>query len=94
MVRVAVESGQAGLEVMTQAVDQSGPLALILLDAMMPYMDGFTFAQRLRENSRFDGTSLLLLSSACQRGEVQRCREPSDLLFFSIRVTPQTSSNK
>ena len=56
-------------------------------------MDGFTFARRLQEDPRFAGTTVLLLSSACQRGDALRaavnwaspltCRQPikqSDLL--------------
>jgi len=83
MMPTAVDGGEAGLEAMSRAVSAGEPFSLILLDAMMPQMDGFTFAQRLRDDARFAGTTVLMLSSACQRGDAQRCRELGIAAYLS-----------
>ena len=51
------------------------PFALILLDANMPDVDGFTFAERLGATARSRGATIMMLSSAGQRGDAARCRE-------------------
>jgi signal transduction histidine kinase/CheY-like chemotaxis protein len=75
MLPTAVDGGAVGLEALDHAAAAGKPFPLVLLDAMMPHMDGFTFAQRLREDGRFASTTVLLLSSACLRGDARRCRE-------------------
>jgi signal transduction histidine kinase/DNA-binding response OmpR family regulator len=75
MTPTGVDGGQAGLDALEKAVASGEPFPLILLDAMMPHMDGFTFAKRVMDDPRFDGTTILLLSSACQRGDAIHCRE-------------------
>ena len=42
-----VESGQAALAALTHARDLGTPFPLVLLDAMMPEMDGFTLAAHI-----------------------------------------------
>jgi CheY-like chemotaxis protein len=42
----------------------SGHYPLILLDAHMPEMDGFTVAERIKENPALAGVTILMLSSA------------------------------
>ncbi len=51
------------------------PFALILLDANMPDVDGFMFAERLGATARSRGATIMMLSSAGQRGDAARCRE-------------------
>jgi CheY-like chemotaxis protein len=50
------------------------PFQLILLDASMPGMDGFTFAERLRAMTDSPWPTIMMLSSAGQRGDAARCR--------------------
>src|SRR5919205_4232824 len=60
----SVEDGPAGLE-----LAELEPPDLILLDVMMPQMDGFTFLQRLREFS--DVPVILLTAKGEERDKVQ-----------------------
>jgi CheY-like chemotaxis protein len=48
---------------------------LVLIDYQMPVMDGFALAEKIRENPRFAGVKVIMLSSIGQRGEVSRCNQ-------------------
>jgi CheY-like chemotaxis protein len=50
-------------------------LALLLIDAHMPEMDGFTLAERIRQRPYFQDVPLLMLTSGGQPGDVARCRQ-------------------
>jgi two-component system sensor histidine kinase/response regulator len=46
----------------------------LLTDLMMPEMDGFELAQRVRMNEKFRACSLIMVSSAARPGDAERCR--------------------
>jgi PAS domain S-box-containing protein len=71
----AVDGGKAALAVLTQAKDAGTPFPLVLLDAQMPEMDGFTLAARIRQDPALVGATILMLSSANLSGDAERCRE-------------------
>src|SRR5258705_106273 len=48
---------------------------LAILDVQMPDMDGFQLATAVRADKKIKGTNLLMLTSAGQRGDGERCRE-------------------
>jgi PAS domain S-box-containing protein len=62
----AVASGPAALKALRQATADGEPYSLVLLDAMMPEMDGLALAERIRAQPELEGVPLLLLSSAGQ----------------------------
>ena len=47
----------------------------MLLDAQMPEMDGFALAQKIKQNPSLAGATIMMLTSAGQRGDAARCRE-------------------
>ena len=69
------ESGPAALTSMQQAVELGEPFELILLDAMMPGMDGFTFAGHVRSGAAFSECPILMLSSAGRPEDARLCQE-------------------
>jgi CheY-like chemotaxis protein len=48
---------------------------LAILDVQMPDMDGFQLATAVRGDKKIKRTNLLMLTSAGQRGDGERCRE-------------------
>ena len=60
----AVENGAMAIDALTEAHEAGQPYAIALLDAMMPDLDGFTLADRIRADSRLSSTALVMLSSA------------------------------
>ncbi|MGH8605015.1 MAG: ATP-binding protein, partial [Gammaproteobacteria bacterium] len=58
------ESGAAALQQMKQAADAGRPFPLVLLDGMMPGMDGFKVAEQIRQDPELTGVTIMMLSSA------------------------------
>ncbi len=69
------DSGAAALQQMKQAADAGGPFPLVLLDGMMPGMDGFKVAEQIRQDPGLTGVTIMMLSSADRPGDLNRCRE-------------------
>jgi len=64
-----------GLDAIRRAVQRKAPYDLAILDVQMPDMDGFTLAAAVRKEKTIKRTNLLMLPSAGQRGDGERCRE-------------------
>jgi CheY-like chemotaxis protein len=69
-----VEGGCEALAALEQARGAGKPFALVLLDALMPEMDGFTLAERIGRDAALAGPTLMMLSSANRREDAARCR--------------------
>ena len=67
--------GEEALRTLAQASEANQPFALVLTDACMPGMDGFQLAEEIRKNPGLSGTTIMMLTSAGQRGDAARCRE-------------------
>jgi two-component system sensor histidine kinase/response regulator len=60
----AVDSAAAALSVLGEAVRRGEPFDLVLTDAMMPDVDGFTLAAEIAGDARLAATRVILLTSA------------------------------
>lgn len=72
---VPVAGGAEALEVLELAARSSDPFQLILMDMHMPQMDGFTLIERIRQCAFSPSPTIVMLTSAGRRGDVERCRE-------------------
>jgi two-component system, sensor histidine kinase and response regulator len=68
-------SGPEALDELRWAVGQGTPYALVLLDGMMPEMDGFMVAERIGREPALANTAILMLTSADRQGDAARCRD-------------------
>ena len=71
----AVSSGREALDRLEQARKAGEPFSLVLLDSMMPEMDGFSLAEQIQQHRELTGATLMMLSSGDHRDDVIRCRE-------------------
>ncbi|AMV25281.1 Signal transduction histidine-protein kinase BarA [Gemmata sp. SH-PL17] len=71
---VPVDGGPEALGALREAAGRGEPFPLVLLDAMMPGMNGFAVADRIRTDPALGGTRVVMLSSAGP-GEGTRYRE-------------------
>jgi signal transduction histidine kinase/CheY-like chemotaxis protein len=68
-------SGPAALLAMREAVDSDAPFVLVLSDLMMPEIDGFELAERIRREPDLSSAAVILLSSADRQHDAARCRQ-------------------
>ncbi|MBI1750756.1 MAG: PAS domain S-box protein [Acidobacteria bacterium] len=87
---VAVESGKAALAAMQEAARAKKPFGLVLIDARMPDMDGFELARRVQADADLAGTTMVVLTSAGQRGDAARCKELGIASYLSKPIRPST----
>ena len=71
----AVGSGRAALAELKRAAGAGEPFPLVLLDAVMPDLDGFAVAHQIKHDPALAGATIMMLSSADGAGEMVRCRE-------------------
>src|SRR5262249_15007888 len=71
----AADGGLTALHELTQAAALGHPFPLILLDAQMPDMDGFTLAQRIKETPELCGATIMMLSSSDLQSDAARSRD-------------------
>jgi PAS domain S-box-containing protein len=71
----AVASGRAALAELRRAAMAGDAFPLVLLDAVMPDLDGFAVAEEIRRDPALAGATIMMLSSADRGGELARCKE-------------------
>jgi two-component system sensor histidine kinase/response regulator len=69
------DGARVALEYLQEALEAGHPFSLILVDANMPGTDGFGLVELIRRNSRLAEATIMMLTSASQRGDAARCRE-------------------
>jgi two-component system sensor histidine kinase/response regulator len=70
-----VDSGQAALAEMLRAAQAGRPYTLVLLDAMMPEMDGFMLASEIKRFPDLAGAAIMLLSSTDRSLNTKRSQQ-------------------
>ena len=64
---LCVSSGFKGLEELDRAFTSGKPFSILLVDYMMPQMDGLEFVGKVKNDSRFEDLTTILLTSAGDR---------------------------
>jgi two-component system, sensor histidine kinase and response regulator len=75
MTPTVADSGAKAMVTLTEAKGIGRTFPLILLDAQMPEMDGFALAEYIKRHPSYRAATIMMLSSAGQRGDAMRCRE-------------------
>ena len=74
MIHVEADSGSQALELLKAAAIQGDAYDLVLLDLMMPEMDGYELARLIKSDPLTAGMHLVLLTSAGTRGGISATR--------------------
>ena len=75
MTPTTAPDGRTALDAMLRAHQESRPFAVTLVDSLMPEMDGFELTQQIRAHPDLAESLVVMLASAGQRGDAQRCSE-------------------
>ena len=70
-----VDGGVTAITEMQNATKRGLPYQLVLLDCMMPGMDGFSVAELVSGNPVFDSPTIIMISSAAGLGDALRCKD-------------------
>jgi two-component system sensor histidine kinase/response regulator len=70
-----VDSGRKALAELEKAANTRDPYYLAVLDGMMPQMDGFMLAEKIKQNPDLSQIKLIILSSAGRLESKDRCRQ-------------------
>jgi signal transduction histidine kinase/CheY-like chemotaxis protein len=84
-----VDSGPRALAAMRNAAAVGRPFRLVLLDMMMPDMDGFTVAEQMARSTDLGGPALIMLSSA-HRDETARRAKATGIARFLLKPVRQS----
>ena len=72
---VLVQNAEEAMAELQHAAHLDSPFPIVLIDAMMPQVDGFALARRVRESAQLAGDIIMMLSSSGQIEDAARCRE-------------------
>ena len=87
---VSAENGEAGL-----AMAQQEKPDLILLDVMMPILDGYSVLERLRTLPDFKTIPILVYSNLAQDGEIEKGKQLGATEFIvKANISPTELVNK
>ncbi len=70
-----VEDGPSALQELHRAAESGTPYQLVLLDCMMPEMDGFSVAEQMLHDGQLQEAKTIMISSAAHSGDAQKFRE-------------------
>jgi len=72
--RIKVVTASTGLDAI-RLIEQTPDLSLVLLDIMMPEMDGYETMRRIRGNPRFQMLPIITLTAKAMKGDREKCLE-------------------
>lgn len=68
---ISANNGMDAIEL----VESTGDLALVLMDVMMPEMDGYETMRRIRSNTKFRLLPIIALTAKAMKGDREKCLE-------------------
>jgi signal transduction histidine kinase/CheY-like chemotaxis protein len=71
----AADGARAALAELRRAAAEGEPYPLVLVDAVMPEVDGFALIEQIRREPDLAGPAIMMLTSCRQPADVGRCRE-------------------
>ena len=82
-------SGREAFLELRQAKHQKRPFGVVLLDAGLPGLDGFTAAEQIKNDPESAKAAVMLLSGASQTADIARCQESGVAAYLSKPLIEQ-----
>jgi CheY-like chemotaxis protein len=79
---ITATSGRMAIELVAQTPD----LSIVLMDIMMPDMDGYETIRHIREDPRFRTLPILALTAKAMKGDREKCLEAGASDYISKPV--------
>ena len=68
-------NGEDALSILRQAVQNKDPFQMVLIDKMMPEMDGLDLARQIKADVTLRGTMMIMMSSLGKKGDIKQLEE-------------------
>ena len=82
---IKAENGQTALEVLEREPD----VDMVLMDMMMPVLDGYEATRRIRAQARFERLPILALTAKAMKEDRQRCLDAGVSDYLTKPVEPE-----
>ncbi len=69
------KDGKSALAAMKKAEKKGEPFQLIIIDSLMPEMDGFSLAEQIKKDPNIAKSTIIMLTSSGIRGEATQCQK-------------------
>jgi CheY-like chemotaxis protein len=83
---IVAETGSEAL----RALDEHGNVHAVLMDVMMPDMDGYEAMRRVRQHPRFARLPVIALTSRPMQGEKERCEAAGASEYMAKPIDPRS----
>jgi CheY-like chemotaxis protein len=84
----AVASAEQALHQLSLASENGAPYRLVLTDVHMPDVDGFMLARKIRQDSQWDATPIMMLTSGGEPEDRSRCEQLKIASYLMKPVKP------
>jgi CheY-like chemotaxis protein len=85
MVTVSAETGRDAIRLL----DASPDVDVVLMDIMMPEMDGIDTMKAIRQDARFKNLPIVAVTAKAMKGDREKCIEAGAWDYLSKPVDPE-----
>ncbi len=90
MTVVTAESGEEAIA----CLDDAASIDIVLMDIMMPQMDGYETMRRIRDNPRFRDLPIIALTAKAMKGDQEKCLQAGASAYASKPVDSEELLNQ